>query len=473
MGTAPESTLVALAGIVGEAGVLSGPAVERTYDTDAYSVEHFPPLAVVLPQTTDQVAEVVRWCNHNHVPFTPRGAGTGLSGGAMPALGGVVISTKRLNKVLEIDVPNRRLRAQTGIANARISAAVADQGFEFAPDPSSQSVSTLGGNIAENSGGPHTLKYGVTAQHILSVTLVDAEGEVRELRRGPGYDLLSLVIGGEGTVGVVTEAWVRLTPMRPGVETAVLNFPTVRAACQCVAAVVKSGVLPAALEMMDERILVAVRAAFGLDYPEGTKAMLLVECDGDPDTAREEMKRVVEIGKGLGTLSVQIAQNETERTKLWTARKKGIGAMGRYAPTIMTHDGVIPPSKLPDMLDHVYAVAEEAKIGVANIFHAGDGNLHPCFYFDDREPGIIDRVVEAGETVIRKCLELGGSVSGEHGVGVEKSGLLAEMFNKESMGLQLDFRRIFHENPLCNPCKVVPDNKSCVEHRVRWRGAAT
>ncbi|MBS1709926.1 MAG: FAD-binding protein [Armatimonadetes bacterium] len=462
-----------LAAIVGDAHVLTGPAIERTYDTDAYGVEHFPPQAVVLPADTAEVAAVVRYCNAHGLPFTPRGAGTGLSGGAMPALGGVVVSTKRLTKVLEIDLPGRRLKAQTGIANARLSAAVAADGFEFAPDPSSQSVSTLGGNIAENSGGPHTLKYGVTAQHILAVTLVDASGHVREVARGPGYDLLSLVVGAEGTLGIVTEAWVKLTPLRPRVETALFSFASVRSACDTVAAIVAAGVLPAALEMMDERILVAVRSAFGLDYPDGTLAMLLVECDGEPAAVGDEMARVVEIAKNNGTLQIQTAQDEAERARLWHVRKKGIGAMGRYAPTIVTHDGVIPPSKLPDMLDFVYAVAAEAGVGVANIFHAGDGNLHPCFYFDEREPGVVDKVVAAGEKIIHRCLELGGSVSGEHGIGVEKSGLLAQMFDDDSMRLQLDFRRIFHENPLCNPCKVVPDNKSCVEHKVRWRGVAT
>lgn len=462
-----------LVAIVGEANVLTGPAVQRTYDADAYGVEHFPPQAVVLPLDTAQVAAVVRYCNRQGLPFTPRGAGTGLSGGAMPALGGVVISTKRLTQILEVDLANRRMKAQTGIANAQLSAAVAADGFEFAPDPSSQSVSTLGGNIAENSGGPHTLKYGVTAQHILAVTLVDASGEVREIRRGPGYDVLSLIVGAEGTLGIVTEAWVRLTPLRARVETALFSFPSVRAACDTVADIVAAGVVPAALEMMDDRILVAVRSAFGLDYPDGTKAMLLVECDGEPAPVGREMARVVEIAKKNGTTQVETARDEAERARLWHVRKKGIGAMGRFAPTIVTHDGVIPPSKLPDMLDFVYTVAEEAGIGVANIFHAGDGNLHPCFYFDEREPGVVDRVVAAGEKVIGRCLELGGSVSGEHGVGVEKSDLLAHMFDADSMRLQLDFRRVFHENPLCNPCKVVPDNKSCVEHKVRWRGVAT
>ena len=395
----------------------------------------------------------------------------------MPELGGVVIITKKLTNVLDIRADDHCLLAQSGIANTKISQAVESFGLHFAPDPSSQSVSTLGGNIAENSGGPHTLKYGVTVQHILGVTMVDSSGEICRIGGPcglpPGYDLLSVIVGSEGTLGIVTEAWVKLTPNPQSIQTLLFSFPTIRSATESVAAIIKSGVVPAALEMMDRHVLKAVSAAFPLDYPPGTEAMLLVECDGSAESALAESKMVETICLNHKALQVEWAQNADDRARLWTARKKGIGAMGRIAPTVVTHDGVIPPSRLPEMLEYVYQVAEDLQLGVANIFHAGDGNLHPIFYFDDRIPGTIDKVVEAGEKVIGKCLELGGSVTGEHGVGVEKSSLLEMMFDEDSLNLQKQVRTVFESSQLCNPCKVVPDAKGCIEHKVRWRGAAT
>ena len=454
--------------------VLSGPGVQRAYDCDAYTVDRSKPAAIVLPGSTEEVSAIVRWCVANGIPFTGRGAGTGLSGGALPALGGVVVSTKRMNRILEIDVPNRRLLAQSGIVNKRISDAVAEHRLHFAPDPSSQSVSTLGGNIAENAGGPHTLKYGVTAQHILGLTLVDPTGEILELRAdSPGFDFVSLIVGSEGTMGLVTEAWVKLTPLPDSVATALAAFPTVRDASESVAGIIASGVVPAALEMMDHGILKALEAAFGLKYPEGTDALLLVECDGnDPTQVDAEMQTVETICRSNHAIQITVAENEFERQKLWHARKKGVGAMGRLAPSIVTHDGVIPRSKLPEMLDFVYAVAAKRQVNVANLFHAGDGNLHPCFYFDDRDPKQVDAVVEAGEEIIRRCVELGGSVTGEHGVGVEKSDLLNLMFTPEDLEFQLMARKIFNDAELCNPCKIIPTDKSCVEHKRRWRGVA-
>ncbi|MBC8063578.1 MAG: FAD-binding protein [Chlorobia bacterium] len=462
--------------------VLSGPGAQRAYDCDAYSVDRSKPMCIVLPESTEQVAAVVRWCAANLVPFTGRGAGTGLSGGALPALGGVVVSTKRMNQIVEIDIPNRCLKAQAGIANKRLSDAVKDQGLHFAPDPSSQSVSTLGGNIAENAGGPHTLKYGVTAQHILGVTMVDPEGEILELGGkvpgGPGFDFFSLIVGSEGTVGLVTEAWVKLTPLPTAVQTALIAFPTIRDATETVAEIIASGVIPAALEMMDRGILVALEAAFGLKYPEGTAALLLVECDSNlsaepaGELVQREIETVAAICQAHNAIDISIAQDEAERQKLWHARKKGVGAMGRLAPSIVTHDGVIPRSKLPEMLDFVYEVAERHGVKVANLFHAGDGNLHPCFYFDDRDPKQVHAVIEAGEEIIRKCVSLGGSVTGEHGVGVEKQDLLPLMFTPDDLRLQAMAKQIFNQGNLCNPCKILPTEKSCVEHKKRWRGVA-
>ncbi|HMS56641.1 MAG TPA: FAD-linked oxidase C-terminal domain-containing protein [Fimbriimonadaceae bacterium] len=465
----------ALEQLIGVDKVLSDPGSLRAYDCDAYTVDKSKPQVIVLPESTEDVAKVVRWCNENQVPFTPRGAGTGLSGGALAALGGVVISTKRLNQILEIDLPNKRLKAQTGIANKRISDAVASHGLHFAPDPSSQSVSTLGGNIAENSGGPHTLKYGVTVQHILGVTMVLPDGEVVEFSvDDPGFDFVGLIVGSEGTLGIVTEAWVKLTPNPLEVQTALVSFGSVRQATESVAGIINAGVVPAALEMMDKGILEALRLAFGLSFEPGSEALLLIETDATvaDGSAVRELETALAICRSKGALRCDVAQNEAERAKLWTARKKGIGAMGRLAPTIVTHDGVIPRSKLPEMLDFVYEVAAKHQLGVANLFHAGDGNLHPCFYFDDREPGIVDRVVEAGEEIIRRCIELGGSISGEHGIGVEKMDLMGLMFSEADLRAQSLAKSIFNDGDLCNPCKVLPNQKGCVEHQRRWRGAA-
>lgn len=480
-GLTEERMVSALRALLGEEKVLGGIAARRVYDCDAYTVDKSAPACVVLPESTEEVQKVVRWCVAEGVPYTARGAGTGLSGGAMPALGGIVISTKRMSRILEIDAPNRMLKAQSGAVNLNISKAVAADGLHFAPDPSSQTVATLGGNIAENSGGPHTLKYGVTVQHVLAVTMVAPQGEIIEIgslvEGAPGYDFVGVIVGGEGTLGVVTEAWVKLTPNPVAVRTALASFPTVRGATQAVADIIASGTIPAALEMMDHGILKAVSAAFNLVYPEGTHALLLVECDApageDPDAlADAEIETVRRICMGNGAFEVAMAKDELERAKLWTARKKGIGAMGRLAPTIVTHDGVIPRSKLPEMLDFCYEVALRHNLGIANIFHAGDGNLHPCFYFDDRDPLQVRAVIEAGEEVMRRCVELGGSLTGEHGIGVEKMELMSLMFSPEDLRLQADVKRIFNDGELCNPCKILPNQKSCTEHKKRWRGAA-
>lgn len=476
--TTHESLARDLLRLLGEGKALSGADAERAYDCDAYTVDRSRPTAVVLPESTEEVAQVVRWCNAHDVPFTARGAGTGLSGGVLPALGGVVISTKRMTRILEIDRENRLLLAQSGIANKRITDAVRADGLHFAPDPSSQTVATLGGNIAENAGGPHTLKYGVTAGHILGLTMVDPSGEIVHLggkvAGAPGFDFVSLVVGGEGTLGVVTEAWVRLTPLPKAIATCLVAFAEVRQATESVADIIATGTIPAALEIMDRGILGALRAAFGLQYPEGTDALLLVECDAPDGQARvdAEMAAVLDVCRKNGALDIQVAQDETARAKLWTARKKGVGAMGRLAPSVVTHDGVIPRSKLPDMLDTVYAIAARHGVGVANIFHAGDGNLHPCFYFDDRDPKQVKAVVEAGEEIMRRCIELGGSITGEHGVGVEKIDLMPLMFSPADLELQSTAKRIFNDGTLCNPCKILPNQKSCVEHKQRWRGVA-
>lgn len=465
-----------LARLVPEDRVLHTAAARRAYDCDAYTLERAKPSVVVLPETTEEVQAVVRWCVANGVPFTPRGAGTGLSGGALPVRGGVVVSLKRMGRILDIDLDNRIVHAEAGATNLQITEAVSDQGFHFAPDPSSQSVATLGGNIAENSGGPHCLKVGVTAPHVLQVRLVDPQGEVLTVGSlvpgAPGYDLLGLLVGSEGTMGIVTEAWVKLSPLPRAVETALAAFPTIRSATETAASIIAEGIVPVALEMMDKNILVALKAAFGLEFPEGAAALLLIECDGEPEDVAQDMADVHRLCVEKGAIEVRVANEPEERAKLWTARKKGVGAMGRLAPTIVTHDGTIPRSKLPEMLEFVYDVSERHGVKIANIFHAGDGNLHPCMYFDERDPAQLEAAGRAAEEIIRHCLEIGGSITGEHGVGIEKLPMMRLMFTPDDLETMDAARRIFDERGLCNPGKVLPmgDGPTPVERQHRGGG---
>jgi len=469
-----EQLVTEIGALLSERRVLHGDAVQRVYDCDAYTLHRHPPLVIALPESTEEVQRIVTWCVQSRVPFTPRGAGTGLSGGAMPAEGGVVISLSRMRQVLEVDAENRVMLAQAGCPNLHLSRHVAADRLHFAPDPSSQTVCTLGGNIAENSGGPHTLKYGVTTDHVLGITLVDDSGRVRQLggrvADAPGLDLLGVVVGSEGTLGVVTEAWLRLTPLPTVVRTALIAFPTARDATETVSRVIGAGVIAAAMEFMDGSVIHAVEAAFHTGLPTDAGALLLVECDGEDEARLEaEIQTVLAIARERNAMRIDIAGDEAERAKLWTARKKSIGALGRIAPSIVTHDGVIPRSRLPEVLEFVYRIAGEAGVGVANIFHAGDGNLHPIFLFDERDPRQLEAVTRAGEAVMRRCIEEGGSVTGEHGIGVEKINLLAEMFSEADLRAQREVRDCFRSTDLCNPGKVFPSSKSCVEVRVRHR----
>lgn len=466
-----------LRGLLGPERVLNARAVLRAYELDGYPLERREPQCVVLPESTEEVRQVVQICREAEVPCTPRGAGTGLSGGATAVNSGVIVSTKRLTQILALNPVDRWMHAQSGVVNRRLSMVAEPHGLHFAPDPSSQTVSTLGGNIAENSGGPHTLKYGVTVQHVLQVRMVTPEADVVTLgsliEGGPGPDLLSLIVGGEGTLGIVTEAWVRLTPNPPAVRTALASFPTIRGATESVAELIERGAIPAALEIMDHGILAAVQAAFGLSFPAHALALLLMEFDGEADVVDRELAEGIAVCQSRGAIAVEVAQDERERQRLWSARKKAIGAMGRVAPSIVTHDGVIPRSKLPEMLEFCAEVAGRHGLALANLFHAGDGNLHPCIAFDDRDPAQVAAVHRAGEEILRRCVELGGSVSGEHGIGVEKADLMRLMFDDADLRLQADAKRIFNEGSLCNPCKILPNQKGCLEHRMQWRGAAS
>ncbi|HLK56759.1 MAG TPA: FAD-linked oxidase C-terminal domain-containing protein [Chthonomonadaceae bacterium] len=453
--------------IVGRAAVLTGEADLRSYDCDAYAPEKRFPDVVVLPQTTEQVAGIVKVCNRLDVPFTPRGAGTGLSGGATAIEGGVIIVTTRLNKILEVDVPNRRMIAQAGTVNVYLTKAVKTEGLHYAPDPSSQGACTVGGNVAENSGGPHTLKYGVTTNHITGLTLVLPDGEIVHLggkqEDAPGYDLVGLVVGSEGTMGIVTEVTIRLTPLPQSVRTLLAVFETADAATQTVSDIIAAGVLPAALEMVDTFIIKACEDAFHLGFPLDAEAVLIIEVDGLEVGLDEEADRARQIALQNGAREVRQAKTELERALLWKARKQAFGALGRLGLAMVTHDGVIPRTKLPAVLREVRAIAKRHGLEVGNVFHAGDGNLHPNLMFDERDPKQVQNVIEAGHEILKLCVDVGGSITGEHGIGVEKMDALPWMFSDLDLGLMERIKSVFNTNALCNPGKIFPTSKRCWE----------
>lgn len=446
--------------IVGREAVLSSPSVVHTYECDAYTVSRARPSCVVLPSSTAQVRGIVRLCNLYKVPYVARGAGTGLSGGATPALGAVVISLKKMNRIKTIDLENRQVLVEAGVVNLHITKAVQKEGLFFAPDPSSQHVSTIGGNIAENAGGPHTLKHGVTSDHVLALTLVTPEGEVVEIGSrvpgGPGLDFLNLIIGSEGTLGIVTEAWVKLTPAAEHVETALAFFTETQHAVRAVAGIIASGVVPLALEFLDHTFMKVVSEAFGLVFPEGARAFLLMEFDGRREDVALETEKAVEVCNGCGAVAIEKASTDEERKKLWFARKNAVGALGRLAPSKVTHDGVVPPSKLPEMLAFINAISARENMVIANLSHAGDGNLHPGIPFDDRDKEQVERVERVAKEILGECARLGGSITGEHGVGLEKREFMHLLYNDDDLKLQDDLLGVLGRQGLCNPQKMVP-----------------
>ncbi len=460
--------------IVGDDGLLSGKGERATYERDAYPLEAATPLATVLPRTTEQVSQVVRLCARVGVPFAPRGAGTGLAGGTL-CPGGVLIGVARMNKIREVDLRNRRLTAQAGVVNIELTKAVAAEGFLYAPDPSSQGASTLGGNIANNAGGPHTLKYGVTANHVLQVELVLPDGEVVLLgdktEDANGYDLLGLVIGSEGTFGIVTEATVRLTRQSQAVRTLLAIFDTVDDATQCVSDIVAAGIVPAALEMMDGVILQTVEDAFHFGFPRDAGAILIIEMDGLAAGLDTQAERARAMCHQNNAREVRQAHTPKDRANLWAARKKAVGTLGRLAPSCVTQDCFIPRSKLPETLRAIAAIGAKYDLRIANVFHAGDGNLHPATLFDERDPDQVRRVMAASHEILELCVGLGGTLTGEHGIGVEKRDYMPLLFPPETLRTMEDIRAVFNPSGLCNPDKILPSSHGCA-YEMRPRGGA-
>jgi len=465
-----------LSAIVGADAVITDPTELTTYDCDAYTIEKSLPTAVVLPQTTEQVVEVVRYANRVGLPLVPRGAGTGLSGGALAVKGGIVLATTRMNRIVWVDTRNRRIRAQAGAVNIQLTKAVQSAGLHFAPDPSSQGACTIGGNVAENSGGPHTLKYGVTVNHVTGLQVVLPDGELLELggvEDEPfGYDWVGLLTGSEGTLAIVTEVTARLTPLPQGVRTLLAVFETLEDATQTVSDIIAVGIIPAALELMDALTLQAVEAAFGYGFPLDAEAVLLIELDGLEVELDAERERVVGICERNRAREVRLAQTPQERARLWAARKKAIGALGRLAPSCVTQDGVIPRSRLPQVLREAFQIAARYQLRLANVFHAGDGNLHPVLLFDDADPEQVARVVEAGEAILALCLREGGSLTGEHGIGTEKCALMHQMFSTNDLDTMKRVKAIFNPHDRLNPEKLFPDTRYCYESKRRLRRAA-
>jgi len=446
--------------IVGADNVVVSPEELLTYETDAYPFEETAPRAVVLPANTDEVSRVVSLLYAAGIPFTPRGAGTSLSGGAVPAGGGVTIGLSRMKKIWEVDLPNRRALVEAGVVNLALSREVLAHGLHFAPDPSSQYASTIGGNIANNSGGPHTLKHGVTANHVTGLEMVLADGRVVWLggRTGadPGYDLAGLSVSSEGTFGIVTRAWVKLTKNPQAVTTLLGSFRTVRDATETVSEIVGSGIIPVALELMDALIIEAVEEAFHAGLNREAGAVLIVELDGlQPGIARQA-ERVKAICAEHQAMEVREARHEKERALLWFARKKAGGAVGRLSPSYVTQDVVIPRNKLPQSLERIAEIGRKYSLRIANLCHAGDGNLHPLVMFDDRDEAEIGRVLQACTEIIRLTIEMGGSVTGEHGIGTEKKNFLPLFFTEQDIILMKKVKEVFNPRDLCNPGKIFP-----------------
>jgi len=455
--------------------VLARPEELLVYEADGLTLGAHPPDAVVLPRTTEEVVAAVGACRDAGAPFVPRGAGTGLSGGAVAAEGGVVIECSRMDRILEVHPADRYAVVQPGVVNAELSRAVAVHGLLYAPDPSSQAACTIGGNVAENSGGPHTLKYGTTTHHVLALELVLPSGEVLVLGSPAGFapdlDLAGAAVGSEGTLGVVTRIWVRLVPIPEAVETLLAIFPDVVSSCRAVTAIIRSGLVPAALEIVDQRTIRAVEASvYAAGLPTDAGAVLLVELDGVRAALPRQGERVRELCAAAGATRVELARDEAERARFWRARKGAFGAMGRLAPDLYVHDAVVPRTKLPEILARICEICDRHRLRLSNVFHAGDGNLHPNISFDRRDPDELRRVVAAGEEILRTCVEAGGVISGEHGIGTEKREYMPLLFGEADLAAMARLRRAFDPERRSNPGKIFPTTRFCVESDPKARG---
>ncbi|NHF72532.1 FAD-linked oxidase C-terminal domain-containing protein [Paracoccus xiamenensis] len=446
------------AAVADKAAVITDPAETRAYECDALSAYRCPPLVVVLPSTTEEVAAVLRICAEEGVPVVPRGAGTSLAGGAMPTADAVMIGLARMNAVLEISPEDRLIRVQTGRTNLAVTGAVEGQGFFYAPDPSSQLACAIGGNIAMNSGGAHCLKYGVTTNNLLGVTMVLMDGSIVELGgpmgEGAGLDLLGLICGSEGQLGIVTEATLRILPKPAGARPVLVAFDSAETAGACVAAIIRSGILPVAIEYMDRPCIAATEDFCGAGYPQ-CEALLIIEVEGTAPEITEQLTLIRQIAEGFGPLEFRESRSEDESKRIWLGRKSAFGAMGVISD-YMCLDGTIPVSQLPHVLNRIGELSAEAGLRVANVFHAGDGNMHPLILFDANTPGDLERCEALGADILRLCVEVGGCLTGEHGVGVEKRELMGTQYGPDDLEVQMQVKDVFDPHWLLNAAKVFP-----------------
>ena len=493
-----------LRSIVGDDSVIDDADERLVYECDGYVVEKRMPDVVVFPTTTEHVVAIVKACNAHGVPFVPRGAGTSLAGGTLPVGGGVMICLTRMRQILEVNVRDRYAVVEPGLVNVHLTQRLKETGYHYAPDPSSQGACTIGGNVATNSGGPHTLKYGVTVNHVLGVEVVLPDGRVKQLGGPcedlPGYDLTGLFVGNEGTFGICTKVWVRLTRDPAAYRTMLGVFETVQQATEAISAIIGAGIIPAALEMMDQGIIEALEAAFHFGFPLDAGAVLLIEVDGLEVAVDQEAARIVDLCTQHGARAVRQANTPQERQLLWKCRKQAFGAIGRLSPSYCTQDGVVPRTKLPEILQFITATSEKYGLRIVNVFHAGDGNIHPILLFDERDQDQVKRVIEAGDEILSKCIDLGGSVTGEHGIGVEKISFMGPvgeeaegqgtrdkgqdanselpndpqpsalsprryLFTATDLAVMEDLRRVFNPRGNCSPHKMLPTAGACgMEH---------
>jgi glycolate oxidase len=459
--------IAALQAIVPGEGVISRENELRPYESDGLTAYRQPPMVVVLPETVVQVSRVLRWCHDNTVKVVPRGSGTSLSGGALPLADAVLLGLGKFNRILEIDYADRVAVVQPGVTNLAITRAVEDEGFYYAPDPSSQIACSIGGNVAENSGGVHCLKYGLTTNNVLGVELVMMDGEIVRLggkQLDPaGLDLLGIIVGSEGLLGVVTEVTVRILPKPETARAVLLGFPTVESGGKCVADVIAEGIIPAGMEMMDRPAIHAAEAFVNVGYPLDVEALLIVELDGPSAECDHLIEEVARIARGNGAITLRVSNDEQERLAFWAGRKAAFPAVGRLAPDYYCMDGTIPRRRLPEVLQRMDEMSKRHGLSVANVFHAGDGNLHPLILYDANQPGQLARAEEFGNDILRLCVEVGGVLTGEHGVGVEKRDLMPVMFTETDLAHQQRVKCAFDPKLLLNPGKVFPTLHRCAE----------
>ena len=438
--------------------VISDPFETRAYECDALTAYHCSPLAVVLPRTTEEVSEVVKTCRTHQVPIVPRGAGTSLAGGSLPTADSVILGTARLKGVLETDYENRFIRVRAGVTNLSVTGSVEDDGFFYAPDPSSQLACAIAGNIAMNSGGAHCLKYGVTTNNLLGVRMVLSDGEIVEIggphMDAPGLDLLGLICGSEGQLAIVTEATLRILPSPEGARPVLIGFDDAEVAGTCVGDIIKSGILPVAIEYMDRPCIEVVENFAKAGYPM-CEALLIVEVEGSEAEIEDQLGRITKIAQALNPVELRVSESAEESALIWKGRKSAFGAMGQIND-YMCLDGTVPISELPFTLKRIGELSKEHGLDVANVFHAGDGNMHPLILFDANTPGDLERAERFGMDILRTCVEVGGCLTGEHGVGIEKRDLMHDQFNAEDLEIQLKVKDVFDPDWLLNPAKVFP-----------------